>query len=135
MKGILVQEKLNSKRVVFEPGNFTRYDLLLTKVDEHTLVITDINNGTAVTINPEHTSPFDIEYRLKDKGGYSSGDANPMAEYIYYFITKSECVTYETADGKKETKWYEYNQEEANHIEDYLEENGYEIAEEGSILR
>lgn len=74
-------EVLRTNRVVFEPGNATRYELLITKIEGRCLVMTDLNTKQVVLFHPDYFTADGIEVTLYE-AGYSRGDARPMAEYL-----------------------------------------------------
>lgn len=77
---VITNQATESKRVVFEPGNATRYDLLLSKT-ESALIMTDLNERKVVLFNPNFVSAEGLENDLV-RAGYSLGDARPMAEFL-----------------------------------------------------
>ena len=91
-------QPVQSKEVVFEPGNATRYHLVLTKIDQHTLIVTDINEKKAVILDPEFPDMNSYIYSLNKNGGYNSSDAFAIASFIIQALTELYCITYSTVD-------------------------------------
>lgn len=70
-----------TEHVVFEPGNCTKYNLLVTYIHGEMIVMTDLNNDQVVKFNPVTESAKRIQIRLEEHG-YGSGDAKPMSEML-----------------------------------------------------
>lgn len=78
---VVKEYKVESKEVVFEPGNATRYHLVLTRLNTHTLAVTDLNEKKVIILDPEFPSIGSYRDTIY-KYGYSSSDAFAMAVFI-----------------------------------------------------
>lgn len=81
----LKNESFLAREVVFEPGNATRYHLVLSFINKDTLVVSDLNEKKAVILDPEFPSVESYIHTFQ-KYDYSLSDARGMAEFIVNVI-------------------------------------------------
>ena len=74
-------ESFLSREVIFEPGNATRYHLVLSFINKDTLVVADLNEKKAIILDPEFPSVESYIHTFK-KYEYGESDARGMAEFI-----------------------------------------------------
>ena len=78
---VVKEYKVESKEVVFEPGNATRYHLVITRLNTHTLAVTDMNEKKVIILDPEFPSIRSFKDTFY-KHGYSSSDAFAIASFL-----------------------------------------------------
>lgn len=126
---------MESKHVTFEPGNATRYDLVLTKIKGHAFVITDLNEKKTVLVNPDFVSADGLEIDLVE-AGYGRGDARPMAEFLEDALTQNAYIIYERHGGEH-IRWFKNTEQlwgwELEDIREHLSEHDGQIIEIGVI--
>lgn len=127
-------ELMESKRVTFEPGNCTRYDLLISKLEKGPFVLTDLNTKQVVLFHEHTKTAEEIELRLKDFG-YYTGDARPMAEFLEKAFTETHYYKYGIMGAEIEygIKWCKNEHEEREHTLDMIADDGGHIIQHGEI--
>lgn len=132
----ITQKAVPTKLVAFEPGNMTRYYLLITKTSEWNFAITDLNNHKVTELSAKHRDA-DSYQRDLEANGYSHGDAKPMAEFIYQTINNSAYITYSyplsASSTDTETVWFENKPEEWEAQLNKMESSSYTVLERGTI--
>jgi hypothetical protein len=128
--------QVQSKVLVFEPGNATRYYLTLTQTSEYNMVMVDMNNHTVVEFSPKFMNPEHLSLVLQSKG-YSIGDAKPMAERLVKAVKETAYITYayqEKWSGERtKTVWFEDNLFDWEDQEVSIGESGGVIYDKGSL--
>lgn len=129
--------KADSKIVVFEPGNCTRYYLVLTQTSQWNFVMADMNNHKMVEFSAEWLDEMVYKIRLQEKG-YSSGDAEPMAKYLVKAFKERAYITYRTTDERTTgveyiTQWFEDTSENWEQWLTHIGEQGYQEYERGIL--
>lgn len=115
-----------TKHVIFEPGNATRYDLLLTKTSEQLIMVTDRNNHKAVELSYQFPDVFDYKYVLQT-AGYSSGDAEPMAIYLVNAVKERNFIKaryFRSNGGVTETEAWVKDEDVENELVSIGEDGG-----------
>lgn len=77
---VKANQAVESKHVVFEPGNATRYNLVLTTVDGE-LIVTDLNEKKVIILDPEFPTIEAFRNAIY-RYGYSSSDAFGIATFL-----------------------------------------------------
>lgn len=136
MKTFKTQKQLESKELVFEPGNATRYHLVLTQVENEYFIMTDMNDRKVIFIN-KNSTPESLAYHIQYTGGYSKGDAEPMAEYILKALKEIAFITYRMVDHlggiEFKTAWFENTDYEWNRNFEVIGEDGHTVIDQGTI--
>jgi hypothetical protein len=132
----MMTSEVETKVVVFEPGNCTRYHLTITKIDTWTFAITDLNNKKVTTVSAEYPDKVTYQLRLQENG-YPLGDAQPMAEYILKAVKETAFITYRAVDDRSsieyKTIWFEDKQEVWESRLEQLGEEGHKEIKRGVI--
>lgn len=126
--------KADSKIVVFEPGNCTRYYLVLTQTSQWNFVMVDMHNHKVVEFSAEWLDEIVIQIRLEDKG-YGAGDSKPMAKYLAKAMKERAYIKYRTKGPLVEeiTVWFEDTEEEWERNLVSIGEDGGKILERGTL--
>lgn len=118
---------LEAKHVTFEPGNCTRYDLVLTKIKGHAFIITDLNEKKTVLVNPDFVSADGLEIDLVE-AGYGRGDARPMAEFLEDALNQNAYIIYRDKRGEEQIKWFANTEQLWSwNLEEIGEDGGFTI--------
>jgi nicotinamide mononucleotide adenylyltransferase len=133
---VITEAKKDSKVVVFEPGNATRYYFTLTQTSKYNMVAVDMNNHKVVEFPAGYTDSDIIQISFLEKG-YSVGDAKPIAEFLSKAVRESAYITYrhEYKMGGTElrTVWFKDNPQawEENLVS--IGEQGFTIVDRGFL--
>jgi hypothetical protein len=136
MKTFKTHKQLESKEIIFEPGNATRYHLVLTRVEEQLFSVMDMNDRKVVFFHPHHSSEKTLAFHLSHYG-YSLGDAKPMAEYILKAIQQNAYITYKAVDDRSsleyKTIWFADIPANWNYNLEMCGVDGHRVMEQGVI--
>lgn len=78
----VTNKEVKTKLVEFEPGNCSRYYLLLTEISENFVIMTDVNSRIVTVFGTKWLDEQDLAFRLRSEGGYFTADAEAMAKFI-----------------------------------------------------
>ena len=132
---VLKNNKLETKELVFEPGNATKYHLLLTQISHDTLVILDVSQAKTVLINPQFLTKRELYYAF-GRSGYSTGEATILAEFLVKSIEEIYYIEYTVrrSDGELDryTVWSK-TRDESDKWMDHIGDSNGNITERGYI--
>jgi hypothetical protein len=139
MKNVITHRQAETKIVTFEPGNATRYYLVITKTSEYNFLVTWMNalgGPKPVELSAKWTE-YDFIYHSLTEAGWGKGDAEPVAEYLQQVLNQTAFITFreEDIDGflKTTTSWFYDNPEAWNDRLAEIGENGWVELERGTI--
>lgn len=118
---------VQSKEIVFEPGNSTRYHYLISQQNGGDFRATDLYDGKSVTFSKEIATNIAVLEHHFRYYGYSEGDAAPMAKYIAEAVEQNAYIIFRPCDGGTAIRWFFDDPE-------YWTENLVDIGENGGTI-